>query len=101
MNVRGDAAVAHALTGALTAEASGWVAPGLAKPGHQAASPGGYQGWRQEIRDLWQVYRGPAGEIALPGRDDLDDAEADTAGLGTWDASPGLAGASRGRERGR
>jgi enediyne biosynthesis protein E3 len=93
------AAAAHALTGALAAEASGWVATALAKLGNQAAAPGGYQRWRQEIRDLWQVYRGPADSIARRGYDDLDDADADTADLATWDATPGLATATRERNR--
>lgn len=95
------AAAAHALTGALAGDASGWVATSLAGLGHQAASPGGYQRWRQEISELCQAYRNPAGEIALTEDDDLDGADADTADLDTWDATRDLAGASRTRERDR
>jgi hypothetical protein len=57
------AAAAHALTGALAEDASRWVAAGLVRMGPSAASPGGYQLWRQEICGLWTAYRGP-GDLA-------------------------------------
>ncbi|HEX4060315.1 MAG TPA: DUF1702 family protein [Streptosporangiaceae bacterium] len=68
-------AAAHALTGALAEEASGWVATALRGLGLKAASPGGYLLWREQISDLWTAYRGPAeltsyasGEMLAAGR---------------------------------
>jgi hypothetical protein len=62
------AAAAHALTGALAEEASGWVACGLSRIGQSAAGPGGYQAWRQEICGLWTAFRGPGDGVgALAG----------------------------------
>jgi hypothetical protein len=63
------AAAAHALTGALAEEASGWVATALGRLGPSAASPGGYRLWRQEVCDLWTSYRSPGEDAAadLPG----------------------------------
>jgi hypothetical protein len=53
-------AAAHALTGALAEEASGWVATALSGLGQRAASPGGYRLWREQISDLCSAYRGPS-----------------------------------------
>jgi hypothetical protein len=86
-------AAAHALTGALEDEASGWVAAGLDLLGQQSAITGGYLRWRQSIREQWGTFRGPA-ESAAAGfglqaddlaRFDLD--EADTADLERVDAA--------------
>ncbi|HEY3735144.1 MAG TPA: DUF1702 family protein [Streptosporangiaceae bacterium] len=60
------ATAAHAITGALAEEASGWVSGALSQFGQQAASPAGYQLWREEICARWAAYRGPA-EAARPG----------------------------------
>jgi hypothetical protein len=64
-------AAAHALTGALADEASGWVATALGGLGLKAAHPGGYLLWRQQICDLWTAYRGPAGSAFDSGVADL------------------------------
>jgi len=95
------AAAAHALTGALAEEASGWVACGLSRIGQCAAGPGGYQAWRQEICGLWAAFRGPgddAGALAgsggaLAGAGRLNRGGEDTAGelgQGGGDAARGL-----------
>jgi hypothetical protein len=82
------AAAAHALTGALAEEASGWVASGLGRIGQSAAGPGGYQAWRQEICGLWAAFRAPGdmqGTLAGAGRaGGVDD---DTADLAAWDVT--------------
>jgi hypothetical protein len=54
------AAAAHALTGALAEEASGWVSAALGQLGPRAASPAGYRLWREQICARWAAYRGPA-----------------------------------------
>jgi hypothetical protein len=85
------ATAAHALTGALAEEASGWVASGLGRIGQSAAGPGGYQAWRQEICGLWATFRAPgdaAGRLAGPGRPGHDGE--DTGDLGTWDVTSGF-----------
>jgi enediyne biosynthesis protein E3 len=74
-------AAAHALTGALAEEASGWVASALNGLGHRVSSPGGYRLWREKVCELWTAYRGPS---------DLDmDRPAASAGAGrtSWDAT--------------
>lgn len=86
------AAAAHALTGALAEEASGWVSAALSDLGQRAASPDGYRRWRDQVRDRWAAYRGPAGpvdpadpadELALAGLADAELADlADTADFG-------------------
>jgi hypothetical protein len=81
------AAAAHALTGALAEEASGWVASGLGRIGQSAAGPGGYQAWRQEICGLWAAFRAPgdvAGKLAAAGRPGSDGE--DTGDLPAWSA---------------
>jgi enediyne biosynthesis protein E3 len=88
-------AAAHALTGALEDEASGWVATGLDLLGQQSASPGGYLSWRESIREQWGEFRGPAeNAVAMAGfrldAGDLagfDSGEADTADLEPVDAT--------------
>jgi Protein of unknown function (DUF1702) len=91
------AAAAHALTGALEDEASGWVATGLDLLGQQSASPGGYLRWRQSIRDQCNDFRGPAeSAVAMAGLgldagdlDRFDTGEVDTADLEPVDAAGG------------
>jgi hypothetical protein len=80
------AAAAHALTGALAEEASGWVATALGRLGPAAASPGGYRLWRQEVCDLWTGYRSHGEDQAaeLPGGASAE------AGSSTWDAGAGF-----------
>ena len=83
------AAAAHALTGALAEEASGWVATGLSRIGQSAASPGGYKLWRQETCGLWAGFRGPVD--VPPGAHIMDEfGDDDTADLEAWDATPGI-----------
>jgi hypothetical protein len=84
------AAAAHALTGALAEEASGWVASGLGRIGQSAAGPGGYQAWRQEICGLWAAFRAP-GEVqdAPAGAGRLGGPGEDTAHLAAWDVTSG------------
>jgi hypothetical protein len=79
-------AAAHALTGALAEEASGWVATALGRLGQAGASAGGYRLWRQEVCGLWTGYRSPAEDPAaeLPGGTGAG------AGLGGWDAAAGF-----------
>jgi hypothetical protein len=85
------AAAAHALTGALEDEASGWVAAGLDRLGQQSAAPGGYLLWRQGVCDQWASFRGPAeGPAARPAATvagELALSEVDTADLAPWTAS--------------
>jgi hypothetical protein len=84
------AAAAHALTGALAEEASGWVATGLSRIGQSAASPGGYKLWRQEICGLWAGFCGPV-DVPAGGHVMDEFGDDDTADLEAWDATPGLA----------
>jgi hypothetical protein len=91
------AAAAHALTGALAEEASGWVATALGRLGSAAASAGGYRLWRQEVCDLWTGYRSPGEDQAGPPEaqagppedraGELPGGAPAGAGLGAWDAT--------------
>ena len=91
-------AAAHALTGALAEEASGWVATALARLGPAAASAGGYRLWRQEVCDLWTGYRSPGEDPAAQRPGDVQagaqaGAQAGTpagAGLDGWETADGF-----------
>ena len=94
-------AAAHALTGALAEEASGWVATVLNGLGHRAASPGGYRIWREQVCELWTAYRGPsdpdvdrpaaAGVSAGTGRPFVSTGPANTGPANTGPANTGPA----------